>query len=116
MNHNIFDYCYHTNLSVSECIRRINNLPWEYECDLGTPLWYKCENISQNSILITFTGGQFRKIKKTQYILEFATKNTFTVVSARFNHELFGMSPMTLVTDIDLFMKQRIDAIRVLGD
>lgn len=116
MNHNIFDYHYRTYLPIPECIRKIEQLPWEYECDFGTPLWYRCKIIADTSVLVTFTGGKFRKIKRTQYILDFSSENSMTIVEARFYKELFGMSPMTLATDIDFFMKQKIGAIRITSN
>ncbi|MBR2890732.1 MAG: hypothetical protein IKC09_10710 [Oscillospiraceae bacterium] len=113
MNYNIWDYYYDSPLAVDVCMLRIEAMPREYFCDWGTALWYQCERITDGKMLVTFTGGQFRKAKNTQYILEFTSQDNGTLVHMRFIKDLFSMSPLTLVTDIDLFMMQKLEARRL---
>ena len=63
--------------------------------------------------MIIFTGGQFRKVKRTQYYADFTEQNGKTVISMRFYKELFNSSPFTIPSDIDLFMMQKINAERI---
>lgn len=109
----VWDYQYDTDLSVRVCVQRILEQPWEYECEWGTPLWYECQAVSPSRLLITFTGGQFRKIKRTQYYADFVERNGRTMIMMRFCKELFNSSPFTIPSDIDLFMIQKINAVRI---
>ena len=63
-------------------------------------------------VLITFTGGQFRKMMRTQYLMEFLSQENHTLIVLRFQKELFGLPPMTPSSDIDLCMKQKLNAVR----
>ena len=112
-NMNNYYLVYHTVLSVSDCIKSISRTPWEFECKWGTALWYECERISGTQLLVTFTGGQFRKAVHTQYLMEFGIDGGETVITVRFYRESLGLPPMTPPGDIDRFMKQRINAIKV---
>lgn len=100
-----------TELSERECILNITRKPWVYTCNYGTELWYTCEMVSDNQLLISFTGGQFRKIMRTQYWMKL-TRQDVTIVTMEFYKELFGLPPMTTVHDIERFMKQKINAWR----
>ncbi len=103
---------YESAYSIHECILQITKEPHQYECKWGTELWYKAEKISDTQVLITFTGGQFRKMMHTQYLMEFLPQEQHTLVVLRFQKEMFGLPPMTLPSDIDLCMKQKLNAVR----
>lgn len=97
-----------------ECIVRITKEPQQYECELGTPLWYQAERISDTRVLITFTGGQFRKMMRTRYIMDLLPQENHTQIILSFQNELLGMPPMTPPSDIDLCMAQRLNAVRTM--
>lgn len=103
---------YESPNSVHECIIQITKDPQEYECKWGTALWYKATRISNTQVLITFTGGQFRKMMRTQYLMEFLPQECNTLIVLRFQKELFGLPPMTPPSDIDFCMKQKLNAVR----
>lgn len=103
---------YESAYNLNECIIRITNRPQQYDCKWGTSLWYTADRISDNEVLITFTGGQFRKMMRTQYIMEFLPQECHTQIVLRFQKELFGLPPMTHPSDIDLCMKQKLNAVR----
>lgn len=106
-------YRYATRLTISECIQSIINAPWEYEGGVCDPLWYKCEVLHDAQLLVIFTGGQFRRIRNTQFIMDFQKEHDNTIVTLKFHKELFGLPPMTPPRDIDTFMKQRINATKI---
>ena len=103
---------YETVYTVPECIQRITAQPQQFECEWGTELWYRAEKIGQNQVWITFTGGQFRKAKRTEYIMELQPEGDHTLVVMRFRKDLFGLPPMTIPKDIDLCMQQKLAAVR----
>jgi len=103
---------YESPYNIHECIIHITKEPQQYECKWGTPLWYKANRISDTQVLITFTGGQFRKMMRTQYLMEFLPQEFHTLIVLRFQKELFGLPPMTPPSDIDLCMKQKLNAVR----
>ena len=108
-----FEYVYHSQLALNDCIKRITSLPWEFE-DVWTSssLWYKCQTISPTQLLITFTGGEFRRSRRTKYVMVFSKKEQTTVIEVRFQKEFLGLPPMTSVDEIDAFMTQKIMAKR----
>ena len=103
---------YESMCNIQECMSRIIQEPQRYSCKLGTELSYKAEQISDTQVWITFTGGQFRKMMRTQYLMEFHPKNEHTSIVLRFQKELFGLLPMTSPLDIDRCMEQKIGAVR----
>ena len=103
---------YESPNNVHECITQVTKEPQQYECKWGTELWYKAEKISDTHVLITFTGGQFRKIMRTEYLMEFIPQEHHTLVVLHFLEELFGLPPMTSPLDIDLCMMQKLNAVR----
>ena len=103
---------YESPNNIYECIIQITKEPRQYDCKWGTALWYKANRISDTQVLITFTGGQFRKMMQTQYLMEFLPQEHHTLIVLRFQKELFGLSPMTPPSDIDLCMKQKLNAVR----
>ena len=103
---------YESPNNVYECIIQITKEPQQYECKWGTELWYKAERISDTQVLIIFIGGQFRKMMRTQYLMEFIPQEHRTLVVLHFQKELFGMPPMTPPSDIDLCMMQKLNAVR----
>lgn len=109
----VWDYQYATDLPVEVCVQRILQQPWEFFCEWGTSLWYECQAVSPTRIMITFTGGQFRKIKCTQYYADFVEQNGKTVITMRFYKELFNSSPFTIPSGIDSFMIQKNNAERI---
>ena len=103
---------YESPNNVLECIIRITKEPQQYKCGWGTALWYKTKIITDTQILITFTGGQFRKMMRTQYLMEFIPQECHTLIVLRFQREMLGLPPMTLPSDIDFCMNQKLNAIR----
>ena len=103
---------YESPNNLYECIIQITKEPQQYKCNLGTALSYKTNRISDTQILITFTGGQFRKMIRTQYLMEFLPQERNTLIVLRFQKELLGLPPMTPPSDIDLCMKQKMNAAR----
>ena len=103
---------YESMYSLQECIMQIIKEPQQYYCEWSTDLWYKAEKISDTQVWITFTGGQFRKMMRTQYLMEFFHQEDHTLIVMRFQKELFGLPPMTSPLDIDRCMEQKINAIR----
>ena len=103
---------YESMYNTQECIMRIIKEPQRYSCKRGTELWYKAEKISDTQIWITFTGGQFRKMMHTQYLMELHSEAEHTSIVLRFQKELFGLPPMTSPLDIDCCMEQRVNAVR----
>jgi len=103
---------YESPNNVYECTIQITKEPQQYESEVGTALWYKAERISDTQVLITFTGGQFRKMMHTQYLMEFLPQECHTLIVLRFQKELLGLPPMTPPSDIDLCMKQKLNALR----
>ena len=103
---------YESPKDLFECINQITNDPQQYKCKWGTALWYKANRISDTQVQITFTGGQFRKIMRTQYLIEFLPQERHTLVVLRFQKELLGLPPLTPPSDIDLCMKQKLNAVR----
>ena len=59
---------YESMYNLQECIMQIIKEPRQYYCKWCTELWYKAEKISDTQVWITFTGGQYRKMMRTQYI------------------------------------------------
>lgn len=109
MGHSLY---YESANNLHECIMQITKEPQQYDCKWGTALWYKAERVSDTQVLITFTGGQFRKMMRTQYLMEFLPQEHHTLIVLRFQNELFGLPPMTHPSDIDLCMKQKLNAVR----
>ena len=103
---------YHTSLTAAECVQQIMQLPWEYDCKWGTPLWYEAIYISDSQLQITFKGGQFRKAVRTQYLVDFVQQKNTTKIIMRFETDLFALPAMTPPADIDLFMGQKVNAVR----
>ena len=103
---------YESMYNMQECTLRIIQEPQRYSCKWGTELWYTAEQVSDTQVWITFTGGQFRKVMRTQYLMEFHPENEHTSIVLRFQKELFGMPPMTSTLDIDRCMEQKICAVR----
>ncbi|MBQ9838298.1 MAG: hypothetical protein IJO56_02205 [Oscillospiraceae bacterium] len=103
---------YESPNNLHDCIIQITKEPQQYECKWGTALWYKTNRISDTQVLITFMGGQFRKMMRTQYLMEFFPQEHHTLIVLRFHKELLGLPPMTPPSDIDLCMKQKLNAVR----
>ena len=107
---------YQTAKPISECIKRILAMPQEYSDTWGGFLKYKAEVFEPSKLLVAFCGGQFRKIMRTQYLVEFTSETSYTSVKLYFLGELLGLPPLTPITDIDLFMEQKIAAFRCTND
>ena len=103
---------YESAYNLHECIIQITKEPQQYECKWGTARWYKAERLSDTQVLITFTGGQFRRMMRTQYLMEFLPQENHTLIVLHFQKELFGLPPMTPYSDIDLCMRQKLNAVR----
>ena len=103
---------YESTYNLHECIIQITKEPQEYDWKWGAKLWYKAEIFSDTQVLITFRGGQFRRMMRTQYLMEFLPQENHTLIVLRFQKELFGLPPLTPSSDIDLCMKQKLNAVR----
>lgn len=104
---------YESKYNMQECIVQINKGAHQFMCERGTLLRYSSAKISDSQMLITFTGGQFRKIVRTEYLMEFLQKDDHTLIILRFQKEFLGLPPMTPLSDVDLFMAQKANAIRI---
>ena len=103
---------YDSACSPRECMAQILKAPQQYRCDRGTELLYDAVKISDTQVWITFKGGQFRKIMRTQYLMEFIPREGQTMIVMQFQKELFGFPPMTSTQDIDRCMAQKLEAVR----
>ena len=103
---------YRTELPVTDCIRKLTAQPWEYG-EVLAPLWYRCDAVTDSSLLLTFRGGKYKKIKQTRYLVRFASDGSGTTVTLEFRGELLGAPPMTPIRDVDLLLEQRLLASRV---
>ena len=109
-----YGYAFQTHLPVNDCIERIISMPWEFrDPRYSTPLWYKCQMISATRLLITFTGGQFQRFRRTEYIVDFYTRGQQTVIEMYFHKEFLSLLPYTSTQDLDAFMSQKIMAKRL---
>ena len=75
---------YESTYNLHECIIQITKEPQEYDCKWGGKLWYKAEIFSDTQVLITFRGGQFRRIMRTQYLMEFLPQENHTLIVLHF--------------------------------
>lgn len=103
---------YQTDLPAAQCIAAE---PWEYGDEL-TPLWYRCDAVAETGLVVTFRGGKFRKIVRTRYRMAFSPAEGRTVIRLDFLDELLGLPPMTLITDIDLFLSHKLRATRIMDE
>ena len=103
---------YESPHSVYECIAKITKEPQEYACKWGTELWYQAEKISDTQVLIVFKGGQFQRMMRTQYLMELIPQEHNTRIALHFQKEMLGLPPMTSPLEIDLCMKQKLNAVR----
>ena len=101
-----------TALPIDTCIARISKEPWVFGDELD-PLWYRCDGSSDCWLLVTFRGGRFRKIRSTQYRITFSQQQTYTVATLEFQSEMWNLPSMTTQEEIDLFMGQKLDAVRM---
>ena len=103
---------YESPYSVYECVTKITKEPQEYADKWGTDLWYQADRISDTQVMIVFKGGQFQKMMRTQYLMELVPQEHHTQIVLHFQKELFGLPPMTSPFEIDLCMKQKLNAVR----
>ena len=61
---------------------------------------------------VTFRGGKYRKTRATQYLITFSHQQDQTVATLEFQREMWNFPPMTPVMEIDLFMQQKLGAVR----
>ena len=105
--------CYESPSNVYDCIAKITKKPQQYASKWGFALRYKANKLSDTQVLITFTGGRFRKMMRTRYLMEFLPQGNHTRIVLWFQKELLGLPiPMTSPLDIDLCMKQKLNAER----
>ena len=105
-------YTYESAYNLQECINLILEEPQRYRCQNGGELWYRAEQLSDTEISITFRGGQFRRMAHTKYLMKLSRQENHTKIILHFQKEFWGLPPMTLASDIDLFMKQKLNAVR----
>lgn len=103
---------YITNLSTKQCMENIFVKPWIYHCRYGTELWYRCDTVGDSRLILTFTGGVFRKMMRTTFIVDIKENGCETEIVLTFHKEILGLPALTPVSDIDEFMKQKADAKR----
>ncbi len=120
-----YDLRYRTNCSVAQCVEQILAQPWSYSDPLWClgELWYRCEQLGEDTIHIAFTGGQFRKMARTEYRMTFLPESAGTGIVLRYEAELgeglfrralnAQVPPMTLAQAIDRFMQEKLSAVRV---
>jgi hypothetical protein len=107
-------YVFQTELPLRDCMERITSLPWEFE-DVwsASSLWYTCQAVSPTRLLITFTGGQFRRARRTEYMMDFMVMEQTTVIEVKFQKEMLGLPPMMTAEELDAFMRQKVQAERI---
>lgn len=105
---------YKSPLSIKDCLDRITESPQQYFCEYGTPLCYETQFISLTQGMITFKGGMFRRSVRSQYKINIAVGKGCTYFILRFHKEMFGVSSMTPISDIDLCMAQKLNAARIV--
>lgn len=106
---------YKSPLKLNDCIDRILEVPQQYSSECDTPLYFETQFFSRTQGKIIFKGGMFRRtpIRSTYNISITATKEgTFFIL--KFDKELFGVSSMTPISDIDLCMTQKLKASRIV--
>ena len=107
-------YVFQTHLPLNKCVERITSTPWEFE-DVwsASSLWYTCQAVSPTRLLITFTGGQFRRSRRTEYTMDFMVMEQTTVIEVKFQKEMWGLPPMMTAQELDSFMNQKLLAVRI---
>ena len=106
---------YKSPFDLNDCIDRILEAPQQYSCELGTPLYFEAHFSSRTQGEIVFKGGRFRRgPKRSTYSMSVTATKEGTFFVLKFVKELFGVSSMTPITDIDLCMVQRLKAERII--
>ncbi len=116
----IYDLRYETALPLSVCIQKILEEPWTYGTKILDELWYQCEQLTNSSLRIEFTGGQYRSARRTEYLAEFTSTPNGTVILMFYQGEnLFRflggsfrsyVPPYTPFKLIDQFMWEKAQA------
>mgnify|MGYP003299026482 CR=1 FL=1 len=107
---------YQTALDLIACREQILLHPQQYACEYGTSLlYYEAQMFSLVQGVIVFKGGQFRRTPiRSQYSVNLTAGKDCTYIILRFQKELFGISSMTPISDIDLCMAERLNATRIV--
>lgn len=108
------DYVFTSSFSVNECIERIISAPWTFRVDpswIPYDLWYECQMLSPEKLMVSFTGGVFRKRYRSNYEMVFSSREQVTVIKLYCcrNHFLDMHAP---TQDIVAFMRQKVHALR----
>ncbi len=117
---------FQTELDSGECIKRILKKPWKYGDPMfGVELWYECEWINEKTLSIVFAGRQYRKTAKSAYLMRIepiiggsrVTLSFQEEQAAGFFQKLLGLAfpSMTITHDVDGFMRQKINARRIVA-
>lgn len=117
------DWAYVTSLPVSECVSRLCSEPHifgkEWLCE-GFFYWrddhftYDCYEIAEDRSFLRFTGMKSNgNQRRTEYIVNLFQLPLATRIELLFQHEKWGRPPLTSTRELDVFMKEKIDASRV---
>lgn len=102
-------WTYYASQQAKDCMEALLKEPHTFGKHPCAPEHYKCVRYLDSCLYITFLGG---KMKRTEYIVRFYTEEEQTKIMFEFQHELFGLPPMTSVYTIDSLMQERINASR----
>ena len=108
------NFTYHTRLSPQECIDAICKMPNIFGGNPLNPECYECKKNTETQLLVTFTGAKFGKFVHTQYLVDFYPHDTYTAIVFQFLREKLGILPSTSTYQLDVFMEQKIQAVRVV--
>lgn len=103
---------FRTSLSAADCARILRDTEPTFG-DLLNPNFFEVKPLEDGRMLLIFKGKRFGKAIRTQYLMRFADEPGGCVVTLDFHRELLGLPSMTTVQEIDLFMKDKLQAIPI---
>lgn len=108
------NWVYETTMSVTECFTILLSLSQLPATDDYESISFDCIKLSDTQLYLIYKGLRyFGKMRKTEYILTFSIRGESTIIVLQFHHELFGLPPMTPISEIDAFLKDSIQAFRI---
>ena len=108
------DWSYTTKLPVTVCTDAIVCEEGTFGDNLLNLHSYRCVRCSENQLYIVFQGPRFGKGRSTEYSMTFSEDNGSTKANLHFLHELLGFPPFTSVQELDMFMLEKISALRCI--
>lgn len=107
-------FTYQTNLTISECIKRLRTPPLHFKINWIFSRDYEIENVSQNKLTIIFTKGYNLSNHKTKYQVSFREYEGNTFITFKFAGEQGGF-PYPFVTDWEItkLLSTRIRAQKI---